>query len=261
MRHTFLLSSVASAQVLPGQMEMVSRWPVGLLDTRLGLTGAWTTPSHPTPLLSLHCIPQPCSNYQQAYTRERLAGVLPAQNVFSFPNNFSPHPCNVLAAAGPLFLLSFNLPCASSHRGDPKPCRTSRNAKHLQWVTAAEVPARAVPDWEREWGRRGQGQQLQSLCQRLDQERGAATLAKRRKENHQEKSVQGPLLWSISTCSAWMELPALLASSSKPHTFSQEKTTWTVEGCKLAGGNDPDSPVTNNQKELSPLSFAVSTLF
>lgn len=45
---------------------------------------------------------------------------------------FFPHPCNVLAAAEPLFLLSFNLPCASSHRGDPKPCRTSRNAKHLQ---------------------------------------------------------------------------------------------------------------------------------
>ena len=86
----------------------------------------------PPPPLNLHCIPQPCSNYQQAHTRERLAGVLPVQNVFSFPNNFFPHPCNVLAAAGPLFLLSFNLPYASSHRGDPKPCRTSRNAKHLQ---------------------------------------------------------------------------------------------------------------------------------
>lgn len=158
MRHAFLLSSVASAQVLPGQMEMVSRWSVVLLDTWLGLTGAWTTPSaNHAPPLNLHCIPQPCSNYQQAHIRERLAGVLPVQNVFSFPNNFFPHPCNVLAAAGPLFLLSFNLPYASSHRGDPKPCRTSRNAKHLQWVTAAEVPVRAVPDWEREGGRRGRG--------------------------------------------------------------------------------------------------------
>lgn len=50
----------------------------------------------------------------------------------------------------------------------PKPRRTSRNAKHLQWVTAAEVPARTIPDLERERGRRGQFQQLQSLCRRLN---------------------------------------------------------------------------------------------
>lgn len=61
MRHAFLLSSVASAQVLPGQMEMVSRWSVVLLDTWLGLTGAWTTPStnHPPPHSTSTASPSP----------------------------------------------------------------------------------------------------------------------------------------------------------------------------------------------------------
>ena len=117
------------------------------------------------PLTQPPRVPQPCSSYQQAQARERLAGILAAQNLFSFLNNFSPHLCNVLAAVEPLFQLAFNLPNASSHKGDPKPCRTSRNAKHLQWVTAAEVPARTIPDLGRELGRRGQWQQLQSLCQ------------------------------------------------------------------------------------------------
>lgn len=80
----------------------------------MGLTGAWTT------RLSLHSIPQPCSSYQQAQIMEWLAGVPAAQNFFSFLNNFLPHPCNVLAAVGPLFQLAFNLPNASSHRGDPQ---------------------------------------------------------------------------------------------------------------------------------------------
>lgn len=43
MRHTLPLSRVASTQVLPGQMEVVSRWPVVLLHVWLGLTGSWTT--------------------------------------------------------------------------------------------------------------------------------------------------------------------------------------------------------------------------
>lgn len=120
------------------------------------------------------------------------------RHLFSSRNDFSPHPCNVLAAVGSLFQLAFNSPNASSHRGDPKLCRTSRNAKHLQWVTAAEVPARTLPDLKRD-----QSQQLQRLCHRQGpgERRGGPDWNEARKT--WGKSCMGPLLWDLPTCFAW----------------------------------------------------------
>lgn len=77
--------------------------------------------------------PSPALIKLPAGPRQGAAGWGPGSTKpFQFPQQFPPHPCNVLAAVEPLFQFAFNLPNASSHRGDPKPCRTSRNAKHLQ---------------------------------------------------------------------------------------------------------------------------------
>lgn len=220
---------------------------------------AWTTPPYPTPPLNLTASPALLKLPSRPTPGSGWLGFCPHKTFSSFPNNFS----LILAMfwqLQDLFLLSFNLPYASSHRR-PKPCRTSRNAKHLQWVTAAEVPARAVPDWGREWGGGGVGVAAANLCQGLDQEEEWQHWLKGGKKTTRKKSVQGPLLWNIPPAPHGLELPALQPHPLSPIHFPREKATWTMRGCKLAGGNDPDSTVTNNQKELSPQSFAVSTLF
>lgn len=209
------------------------------------------TPST-SPPLNLHCIPQPCSNYQQAHAGRAAGWGSAAQNVFSFPNNFS----LILAMFGSCRTsfspLSFNLPYASSHRR-PKTLQNIPECKAFAMVTAAQRCLRAV--WtERGMRRRVERWQLQRACVKgLDQERGVATLAERRKRKPPGKICTGTtplkhhLLRMDWGCSCYIASHPL-----SPLTFSQGKSNLDYEGCKLAGGNDPDSTVTNNPEGAEP---------
>lgn len=121
MRHTFLLSSVISAQVLPGQMEMVSRWPVVLLDTQMGLTGAWTTPSTSHPRTARPPPHPPALLKLPAGPLQRAAGWGPARTKhFQFPLQFFPSSLQCFGSCRASFSPLFQLALCFEPQGRPK---------------------------------------------------------------------------------------------------------------------------------------------
>lgn len=122
---------------------------------------AWSSP-----WVSLPCVPRPCSSYQQAQARERLAGVLPAQNLSSFPNNFPLFLAVFWQLWGPFFS-SFSTCLMLGATGETQ---TLQNIPECKAFAMSHSCGGASKGCSRlgEGARRGQSKQLQSLCQRLD---------------------------------------------------------------------------------------------
>lgn len=168
-----------------------------------------------TPWLSLHGIPPPCSSYQQVQTRERLAGVLPAENLSSFPNNFP----LILAIIWQLWGLFFSSLSTCLMLWATREPQTLQNIPECKASTMSHScrDASAHCSRLREGARRGQWHSCRAGGKGWTQDRVAAALARMRKENNEER-LHGtpPLKLPHLLC---MELSALLATFPNPKHF------------------------------------------
>ena len=222
-------------------MEMVSRWRVVLLDVWTGLAGAWTSP-----WICLHRVPGPCSSYQQAPARKRLAGVLPAQNLSSFPHSF------------PLFLAMFwqlwgllfsSLSTRLMFRATGE-TQTLQNIPECKAFAMSHSCGGASKGCSRplEGAGRGQSKQLQGLCQRLDPGQRSGGTGWNEERQQWEKGCVG---------AAPLNLPHLLSSSLSPEHFHRKNNLLEYRGLQVGFWKMiPGSPLTNNQEGLSSLGFA-----
>lgn len=252
-RHRYLLSRAVSTQSFPDRWRWSPDgvwcfWMCERPSPGLGQPPDLTSKVSPRPA-QVTSRPKPGSGW--------LGSCLPKS--FSVFLTIFSHPCNVLAAVRPLFS-SFNLPNALSHRGDQKLCGTSRNAKHLQWVTAAEVPARAAPGLE-EWG--GSIRAAAELVSKagLRGKRSVSTGWYEERKQRGRGSCKGPLLRSFPTCLAW-SCQRFSPHSLSPKHFHRKNNLLEYRGLQVGFWKlIPSSSLTNNHEGLKPLSFAIDRYF
>lgn len=183
-------------------MEMVTRWRVVLLDVWMGLSGAWTSPWVGLP-------PSPSPTRVTSRPKE-LAAVLPAQNLSSFPNNLPLFPATFWqlgGGGGGAFLLTFNLPNACSHRGDPNPAEYPGMQSICSESQLLRCQQGLFQTWKGGWGWSVEAAALLSKAGPGGKRSGSTGwLEKRaglRKDNKQRKGAWGPLLCSFPTCFMW----------------------------------------------------------